>query len=908
MLNKIIIINSELYSKASIQIGQSSSIQIAAENNVGKSSFINTLNFLYITDKKEMRFEDNKTLSDSMNHYFENSLHSFIVFEIFKNGYFCILVKATPENTIEYYKITGAYDEQHFFDFNENQGFRPLKWEEIGKNLTLQNPTSSPQKLTNEDFYNLVYNTNKAKNPVVVLSRTAKRNRRSFSNNFTDIYRNLIGTSTINEKAFKKALLVASNLENESLDVLSGTSFDKIDEFERKKIHLENLIAVKKQFENLKLLNDEFISLEAILGKLKHTFLKKFDEITYQLSDKIRDSSELSISIRTLKTKIDVNLKKERDELFKRKITDENEAKRLKECNEGIDKKIDEIKEYEPTTDNLLYQGLKGKYEENNRKLTKIISQINQLERSKFTRKELEYSIEKLIREISDKEGAVRRFDKLLYQKISDNNKIRNRVYTYLRSEVAELDESKIQNNISNANDLLTFFDGQINVSEVVLKKPPSIDEYKHTISVLKKELSEKTSQLDVLKNREKVESEVEQLRRKISKNQQLIEKIENKPDLRQELARNLEKIKKLNQIITETNGEITDKDEEIKKTEIALNLKKNELENCKSQLNEYKKQYQDISDKDDIYEIEEKVDISFDNIKDNFNKKYNNFSKIKEKRKDLKDDSNRRLNKDIRDIKSFIREVNEEIQNIPQTEKVINSLLNMLSHEIGNPTHTFLSKFDDFKGFVYKNYNRKLAEYPISNIQEVKVKIEENEDLVEDLRLIANLKLLGGLDFENSIDASKEALKRQISMRTGKRGFKLEDLFKINVEITKVTGKKEVIDLSRQVQSRGTNIILKLYLFLNIIKELVQSSPDNKVVIYVDELDAIGAKNVKHLIKFCKINHFVPIFAAPRKIEGGGIEKYYVIKEPPKRKDSQRQKISFGERQSLIVKYKNAE
>jgi hypothetical protein len=73
-----------------------------------------------------MRFEDNRKLSDSMKHYFDGtSIHSFIVFEIFKNGYYCILVKATPENTIEYYKINGVYQER-FFIATSTDGFKGL--------------------------------------------------------------------------------------------------------------------------------------------------------------------------------------------------------------------------------------------------------------------------------------------------------------------------------------------------------------------------------------------------------------------------------------------------------------------------------------------------------------------------------------------------------------------------------------------------------------------------------------------------------------------------------------------------------------------------------------------------------------------------------------------------------------
>lgn len=88
-------------------------------------------------------------------------------------------------------------------------------------------------------------------------------------------------------------------------------------------------------------------------------------------------------------------------------------------------------------------------------------------------------------------------------------------------------------------------------------------------------------------------------------------------------------------------------------------------------------------------------------------------------------------------------------------------------------------------------------------------------------------------------------------------------------------------------------------------MKDLVHSEPENKIVIYVDELDAIGQKNVKHLIRFCKDHYFVPIFAAPRKVEG--MQKYYEIKEPRIKGNNQKPKITFGELQSFTVIYKDA-
>ena len=907
MLNKIIIINSELYAKASIHIGESSSIQITAENNVGKSSFINALNFLYITDKDQMRFEDDRKLSESMKHYFDGtSLQSFIVFEILKNGYYSIIVKATPENNIEYYKIPGEYNESCYVERNEGK-FRARKWNDVLQLLTLKNPTDVPVKLTNEELYNLVYSSDKNKNPVVWLKKSVRRNgRRAFSNSFTDIYRHLIRTSDINEKSFKNALLVADGQQHFPLKVLSSSSFEKIQDFERKKIHLQQLISVKPDFQKLKLLNDEFISLESILGKLKNTFLKNYNKVEHVLSDKIDDASDLSISIKNLKIKIDTTLRDERDDLLSKKTTLENNSSTHKSENKKFSQELEELEGYEPDAGNILYQGLKKNLNDAESKVTDLISRLKQLDRSQFTEKEILDTIKNLEADIKNKQNAIARFDNLLYQNISKDEMTVKKVYSFLSRDVAELDKSKIKREINNVDFPLQFFDGLIDVSGVNIKTElPTVQNLEDELLSKEKELDEKVIQLKVVQNRKEVEAEIEKLRKAIEGESEFIKRVERKPEVRIKIETNNKAIEELKRDIEEIAGKIKEKDLEIDNSRNALSEKIEEKKQHQSDLASYRKQYEELSDTTEIYEIEEILDINFEEIFSSFQSQHKKFIKIKENRSQLKNDLNNTLKMDVQDIKKFIRDVDEEILNIPQTEKIIDSLLDTLSHEIGSPTHSFLTQYNDFKTFVYRSYNQRLAEYPISNIQSVKVKIDDNEELIKDLDKISSLKFSDGLDFDNSYAESREALERQLAGSTGK-ALEIEDLFKINVEITKVTGKTEIIDLSKQVQSRGTNIVLKLYLFLNILKELVHNNPENRVIIYVDELDAIGQKNVKHLIKFCKVNHFVPIFAAPRKVEG--IEKYYLIKEPQKDLKNQRKKIAFGELQSFPVTYRDAE
>lgn len=909
MLNRIVIINSELYAKASIHIGDNASIQITAENNVGKSSFLNALNFLYITDKDQMRFEDNRRLSDSMKHYFDGtSIHSFIVFEIFKNGYYCILVKATPENTIEYYKINGEYKEP-FFIQTSTDGFKVKKWEKILQELTNDNPTDPPILLKGEELYNLVYNSDKNKNPVVWIKREVKRKGRALSNSFTDIYKHLIKTSEINEKSFKNALLIADNKQDVSLNVFTSSSFDKINEFEKKKTHLGNLTAVKLDFEKLKLLNDTFISEEKILGKLKNTFFKKFDAVEKDLSEKTANNSLLSISIRTLETKIDVTLKKERDDLIAAKTTFGNQIETAKNTNIEIEKQLKEVENYEPTDDHLMFQGLITKVKTEDKQRIELEAQLTQLERSKFTLVEVDKAIKTLEEEIKSEEDSIKEFDNLLYQNISADPEIIRKVYSLLSSKVAKLDKSKIKKEISIADFPLTFFDGKIDASEIEIQKLPTIKELQEDVETKKKELAEKKIQQTAIKNQNTLQGSVDDLKKSIAATNILIEKVRNKPALVQTKSENETLINiTLKNSVAESESKIANKDTEIEKEKGSLKIKKDEKRQYEEDLKKIKNQYQSFKDRHDIYEIEEILDEPFEKLYDKFSRTYQNFAGIegtRERRKDLKDSINQKLKKDVQDIKQFIRDVEEEINNIPQMDKVISNLLDTLSYEIGSPTFSFLSSFNDFKTFVYKSYNNRLAEYPVSNIKSVKVKIYETEELIKDLDKISKLKFSNGFDFDNSYSESKKALERQLTESHGKP-IDIYNLFTIKVEITKVTGETEEIDLSKQVQSKGTNIVLKLYLFLNILKDLVHSASENKIVIYIDELDAIGQKNVKYLNQFCKDHNFIPIFAAPRKVEG--IQKYYMIKEPLNKIKNQKPKITFGELQSFPVIYRNAE
>ena len=129
MLTRISLINSKGYGKAEMKLDNCDSIQLVGPNNIGKSTLIYALNFLFVVDGQKMSFSgQRKGDKETIHHYFPTHNKSFLIFEINKMGYYCILVKRNTDGELEYYKIDSEYDEEYFFEKNSERSIVHLNW------------------------------------------------------------------------------------------------------------------------------------------------------------------------------------------------------------------------------------------------------------------------------------------------------------------------------------------------------------------------------------------------------------------------------------------------------------------------------------------------------------------------------------------------------------------------------------------------------------------------------------------------------------------------------------------------------------------------------------------------------------------------------------------------------------
>ena len=83
-------------------------------------------------------------------------------------------------------------------------------------------------------------------------------------------------------------------------------------------------------------------------------------------------------------------------------------------------------------------------------------------------------------------------------------------------------------------------------------------------------------------------------------------------------------------------------------------------------------------------------------------------------------------------------------------------------------------------------------------------------------------------------------------------------------------------MDLNEQIESDGTDKMIRLMIIMNIINRLAINDDENRIALFIDEVATIDKQNRPELVRFCKEHHFIPIFAAPDAVAGFG--KYYFI------------------------------
>jgi hypothetical protein len=86
--------------------------------------------------------------------------------------------------------------------------------------------------------------------------------------------------------------------------------------------------------------------------------------------------------------------------------------------------------------------------------------------------------------------------------------------------------------------------------------------------------------------------------------------------------------------------------------------------------------------------------------------------------------------------------------------EKSIDGLLASISTQFANPAYQMLKRYDEFKQFMYNKFNTKLSQTRISDIESLRIELDDNKKTLLELRQISEIQDINGqlmLEFDQT-------------------------------------------------------------------------------------------------------------------------------------------------------------
>lgn len=857
MLNKIVLINTKVYQKAEINLGDCDSLQLVGPNNVGKSTLIYALNFLFIIDGNKMTFSGQRRGDkETLHHYFPSPNQSYILFEIVKKETYCILVKRDSDSNLEYFRIDSPYHKEFFIDADS----KLMKFEEVKEYLASQSINVYIYKDKREVFMD-VYQRGKKNNAVVWLDDKVRMD--GLSNNFSKIYRYLINTKLITNKNLKEALLVADNREGEELNFSQKNKKDIID-LTRINNEIRNVKAVRADFEEFRESVSQYNARQKAIGELYFAFCKQYEDAIPALQNNIiKERGEMD----RIRIYISEELLPRQEELTRRQgkndADSENKSFQLLEK----ENKLKQINGYEgvPILNEMLTNLDKQRKE--------LESRITMVDIQNLTPAQLEQKIKNLKDRIHQHEQQIKNYKNLLIHNIAEKEADRKLLNSVLSEQITTLPTDHILKKIKKTGKKLQIFDGEIDIaSGIELRDLKTVEELKAEADDMRLDLQQNETLLKVVKDRDQATEELNRIQRDIESIRHKLNELKSRPKLEESIHLLKEDLKELLAVKSQLEQQINAIKIDIQANQLRMEESRANRDRFEDRLTELQAFKQELEGMN-ITGIDTESELDLDRLYKRIKLQSEERAVIKTRKDQLFQKLREKLLSNFANEQDFIQYYEEEIGLIDSKERSIEGLLQSISTQFANPAYTLIKRFEEFDEFVKNTFNNKLSKTRISDIESLRIELVENKRLMDELKKISQIQeVKGQLMFDFDQSESLKILNHYLD--TAKR-IKFEDMFDMTLHLTR-KGQSRPVDLSEQIESDGTDKMIRLVIVMNIINRLAINEHDNRVALFIDEVATIDKQNRPELVRFCREHHFIPIFAAPDPVPGFG--KYYFI------------------------------
>jgi chromosome segregation ATPase len=529
-----------------------------------------------------------------------------------------------------------------------------------------------------------------------------------------------------------------------------------------------------------------------------------------------------------------------------------------------------------------------------------IETRITNIQSRGLSVKQIEQKINILKQAVERIDKQVKDYSNQLIHKITDKQEHKEILNYILSSEFSASVTETIEKKISKIDSLMILFDGELKLkTELKKKEIPSLEVLKEELVSSQKEKDEYEKLLPVAQDLETAISELNSAKESIKEVNEKIRKTELKPNIEKKLS-------ELVSAFSKTTEEKEALEKELKVLSELINRKtdsiklltedKDKLDNRVKELRQWKEEVEKIPFDPIEIESTEALKTVYSKIK-----LHNTERETLKSNKDLTFEKlKNKVKSTLADEEEFVKYIEDEIACLSEKEKSVEIILQAISTQFANPAHILVKRYGEFKEFVVNQFNSKLSKIKISDIESLKIILNDNSKILNDLKKISAIdEFTTQMDFDFDKTENLKILNSYLD--SGKK-IEFDELFDIELNLTK-DGKEKKVDLIDQVESTGTDIMIRLVIIMSIINRLAINDKDNKITIAIDEIARVDGKNRIELFKFCKEHNFIPVCTSTEETILDGFDKYILLYRPQKGK-----KANISENHPNVITQMNVE
>ena len=887
---KLILIRAGRYDYAEVEL--SGSLQIVGPNNTGKTTLINTLQFLYLDDRRHMDFGHSP--EETRDYYFPNQ-YSYVLFECLgARGKFVLGWRGQSKaagGEPERFHYEGPYDSVDFL--TEQDQVREPK--AISGKLSDRNYTALKSA---QEHRELLLQATKGEGSGTGL--VALRDNDKYPH-FRDTLKNLLCLSTITQDQMRDRLLMLAGLPTEkyALDVreLFGEDYERILRLKHK------LVRFKKHQSQVELLVDTCARRGSMRG-----------ELIYRWSDlrAKRETFEQAHTAKIEQLKSDATGAAERIQTLQVEVSDRRaEVAAFSETKGGLQTQLNQLaaqaKQFSDFVQDLAIVALKNLREEANRLERQLADAENK------TRREAENKIQVYGDLVTQKQQTIAHFDRalvtILRRDLNDDELIplarlfnfdllhqpvgEDGIQLHQRDEFVRLLRAlaqRIQNNV--------YRDGMVDLplptSQHSLAQLANPDAVRERLKEDAETLARWQTILNAIVQRELLE---EQLRAKR-------EAIEGKKDASgKEIAEGLAKRLFRFEQFQNAKGNEPRLNAELKQAEDALTAASERIGKLEKQI-EDARTVKDTAERSKVAEEiqfnavmgrfndcvfpefpgkatapDEAIPNDFDGAVGLFLRQQKKLADLDGQVRDSFHSIETALGSDFAgaDEGETIRLLREELEALPDREDALRRDWEHQLHQLRATFDQVLRSLADIKSAADR-LNRALSGIQVSNLKALRMDVVDQTDLVGSLRKLADVEQPGLFDDSTGLEATLGGFRQKFESNPLLR---YADLFTLRFTVTGDDGKPHHYHDFKQVESHGTTITIKVLFNLLVLRSLLREDSSKallcEVPFFLDEIHSLDPINRRAVLTTARKLGFIAITAAPESVSE--VDALYFLK-----------------------------